>query len=293
MAKPQPQQALPQEETVRNHPQTAPSMPAGSTVANTTGGALVSALIDFSADAGAGLEGADKDTMAIPFISVLQGLSPQVAEGLVEGAKPGLFINTVTNELSTNVRVIPVAFQRRFNRWVPRAKGGGFKGAMMPSEVDQLMKDGKAKEVLEMKDGRETRRLMYEEDELIDTRTHFVLLLSESGAASMAIVGLAKTSIKYSKRWLALINSQQETGTDGKAFTPPSFSRIYKGSTEKQTKSQGTWFTPKFETDGKVTDPALYGMAKKFYQQVAAGEVQVVPPESAQHAEESEGGEKF
>ena len=58
-------------------------------------GAMVAA-IDFAADDGMGTEGADKDSFAIPFLSILQPLSPQVAEG-AEGAKAGRFINSVTN----------------------------------------------------------------------------------------------------------------------------------------------------------------------------------------------------
>ena len=48
--------------------------------------------MDFSADAGQGMEGADKASFAIPFITMLQGLSPQLET--VDGAKPGLFIMT-------------------------------------------------------------------------------------------------------------------------------------------------------------------------------------------------------
>ena len=45
-------------------------------------------VLDFAADAGMGMEGVDKDSFAIPFIALLQGLSPQLET--VDGAKPGL-----------------------------------------------------------------------------------------------------------------------------------------------------------------------------------------------------------
>ena len=61
--------------------------------------------LDFSADAGMGMEGADKSSFAIPFITMLQGLSPQLET--VEGAKPGLFINTITNAQAVVVRSRP------------------------------------------------------------------------------------------------------------------------------------------------------------------------------------------
>ena len=54
---------------------------------------VVAQAIDFYADSGLGLENVDAQSVAIPFITVLQGLSPQIET--VEGAKPGLIINTV------------------------------------------------------------------------------------------------------------------------------------------------------------------------------------------------------
>ena len=92
------------------------------------------AVIDFSNDAGMGMENVDSDTFAIPFISVLQGLSPQIET--VDGAKPGMLINTITNELFKEAVVIPCAFQRKFLRFVPRDEGGGFKGDFSPIDVE-------------------------------------------------------------------------------------------------------------------------------------------------------------
>ena len=83
-----------------------------------TNTALAVMAADFAADAGLGMEGADKSSFAIPFLSILQGLSPQLET--VDGAKPGLFINSITNEVFKEVLVIPCAFQRRFLRWAPR-----------------------------------------------------------------------------------------------------------------------------------------------------------------------------
>ena len=51
------------------------------------------------ADEGKGLEGADKDSFATPFLAVLQAQSPQVVDATIEGIKAGLFINSITNEL--------------------------------------------------------------------------------------------------------------------------------------------------------------------------------------------------
>lgn len=240
--------------------------------------------IDFSADAGAGLEGADKDSFAIPFISALQGLSPQCET--VDGAKPGLLINTVTNEVASTLRVVPVAFQRRYNRWVPRSAGGGFKGELSVAEVDALISSGQATR------DEEDNKLLLGEDELVDTRNHFVLLLNEHGGWTPALISLSKTGIKRSKRWLSVINSIQKFDKANKPFTPPSFSHIYKVSTEKETNNDGSWFSMKFDLEAPVTNLELYNAAKAFHAQVAAGAVKTSPPQD--HPEAGSGaGDSF
>ena len=54
---------------------------------------------DMKADAGKGSEGVDKDSLAIPFLVILQPLSPACDDDDgVKGAKPGMFMNTITEE---------------------------------------------------------------------------------------------------------------------------------------------------------------------------------------------------
>ena len=60
---------------------------------------LPNTAVNYEADACAGREGADKDSYAIPFLLVLQPLSPQVVDKLVPGAEAGMLLNSVTNEL--------------------------------------------------------------------------------------------------------------------------------------------------------------------------------------------------
>ena len=94
------------------------------------------AAISFEEDSGAGIEQADSSSFAIPFITMLQAQSPAVVDETVEGAKAGLFINSITNELYVKVSVIPTYYQRRFLRWSPRSKGGGYKGEFSPIDVE-------------------------------------------------------------------------------------------------------------------------------------------------------------
>lgn len=219
-------------------------------------------------DAGAGLEGADRSTFAIPFIAILQGLSPQLET--VEGARPGLFINTITNELAKELRVIPCAFQRRYLQWAPRDQGGGYHGEHNPVDIET----GKVPGVTRGDNG----RLELDGDELKDTRNHFVLVQTPDGAWQPALVSLSSTQIKKSKRWMSRIQGIELKAPNGKPFTPPSFSHMYRLMAVKEKNSKGEWWGLEAELVGPVADSSLYAKAKAFHAQVVAGAIEVAPP---------------
>ena len=234
-----------------------------------TNTALAVMAADFAADAGLGMEGADKSSFAIPFIAILQGLSPQLET--VDGAKPGLFINTITNEVFKEVLVVPCAFQRRFLRWAPRSEGGGYKGEYNPVDIET----GKIEGVHTSAEG----RLMLENDELKDTRNHYVLMQTESGAWQPALFSLSSTQIKKSKKWMSRIQGIEMRNAQGKAFNPPSFSHIYKLTSVKEENSKGSWWGVEIEMVEPVGDAELYAKAKAFHNSVASGDVEVAPPQ--------------
>ena len=226
----------------------------------------VGAALNFAADAGMGLEGADKDSLAIPFLGVLQPLSPIVVDELVVGAKAGLLINSITNELYKTVQVVPVAFQRRFLRWALRENGGGYRGEYTAAEVEamKIERDDKG-------------RMMIEGDELRDTRNHFVMIVTENGYQP-ALFSLGSTQIKKSKRWLSRIQGVQMKDSNGRTFTPPSFSHIYDVRTIKESNDKGSWFGVEIDMVSPVADAELYAAARAFHDQIVSGKVEVATP---------------
>ena len=240
-------------------------------------------VLNFAADAGAGLEGADKDSFAIPFIAILQGLSPQMET--VEGAKLGLFINTITNDLSNIVTVVPCAFQRRYLEWEPRSKGGGFRGMHEVSEVES---SGKYKRDEDPKSKTLGQLVTPDGNVLKDTRIHYVLVVNADGSFAPAIISMSSTQIKKSKRWLSRIQGVQLKDSSGKAFNPPSFSHAYCLTTVKESNNEGEWYGYEIGAPVAVTDPILYAAAKALHAQAVAGAIQAAPPQP-----EAEGGEKF
>jgi hypothetical protein len=253
------------------------------------GGAVVEqkntsvATINFENDAGAGQEGADSKSFAIPFISLLQGLSPQIET--VEGARPGKFINTITNELFDSMSLIPCAFQRRFVRWTPRSTGGGYKGELSPIDVETgnvpgmsihqgvyLMDVPAGVTTVFDKDGKPLF------DHLADTRNHFVLYQTPTGTWQRALISLAGTQIKKSKRWMGRIQSIEMTNAAGKIFNPASYSHVYSAKPAKETNAKGSWWGYDINMAFPVADPAIYALAKMFHNDIVAGNIEVAQP---------------
>ena len=81
---------------------------------------------------GTGLEEASADDYAIPFLRVLQSMSPQLKKSdgkYIQGAEEGMFFNTVTESIydgTEGVSIIPCAYKKKYIEWIPREKGGGF-----------------------------------------------------------------------------------------------------------------------------------------------------------------------
>ena len=86
----------------------------------------------------AGFEDMGLDTMAIPFIRIVQELSPQMRKNKPEynaDAEVGMFVNTVTGKLyESPIKVIIGKFQRVFLEW--GTTRGNLKGVHTPESIE-------------------------------------------------------------------------------------------------------------------------------------------------------------
>jgi hypothetical protein len=230
----------------------------------------------------AGFEGAGAESYSIPFLQILQKMSPIVDEDSpnhIEGAKAGMFYNSVTKEMydgKEGIRLIPCAFKRTFIEWAPRgSEGSGFKGEYTPEEYDAMVErkevsvlNGKAYRPME--NGRVDEK---KSNYIVDTRVHYVLLIDpKTGATSMAVLSLSSTMVKASRSLMTLLRNKVVETAQGKR-TPPTFANIVRAKTISKTNAKGSWSAIEFELDGMVQDPRDYAEAKKFYKAVNGGQV--------------------
>jgi hypothetical protein len=221
----------------------------------------------FEADAGQGLNMTQED-LALPFLKVLGQLSPECNKRdakHVEGAEPGMIINTVTGEVYDGVKgidVVPVHYKRQHIEWQDRGESQGAPvkiydaGDDLPSTTrDKFNKDRLANG-----------------NYLENTASHFVVILGDS--PTTALISMKATQLKVSRKWNSMMMGLKMQGKNG-MFTPPTYSHIYKLKTVQQSNDKGTWFGWDVSRVGPIEDSGIYKIAKDFGANVSKGEVKV------------------
>ena len=203
---------------------------------------------DWGGFEGEGFENQTGADIQIPFLGILQPLSPQVADDdrKLPGAKPGKLFNTVTNEVYPgDVFIIPCYTERLFVEWVPRNSGGGFVGTHMPdSDVVSAARE-KAKKFNELTHG---------ENELKETFYMYCLVIDDPEAtteAEFVVIAFSSTGIGRYKK----LQTQMRTIKG----SPPIFANRLKITTTKEKNDQGIWYNWQFDPaiGDKVKDSLL------------------------------------
>ena len=241
--------------------------------------ALTDPVSLFAGDAGAGMEGAGAESFAIPFLMILQKLSPQVDESsgaAIEGAKAGMLFENITRKLTDGkegVSIIPCAYRRVFLRW---SESKGFQGELLPEDINRMRHDGEIVErngklYVPDKDGDVDPD---ESDRVADTRNHYVLIVdNKTGGWSQALISLSSTQVKKSRALMTALASVKVEVAGG-MITPPTFANLIKVTTVSESNDKGSWHGWHFELAGFVDRADLYAAAKQFHKTVIEGQVE-------------------
>jgi len=224
----------------------------------------------FEEEAGAGMENVDMDSLARPALSVLQSMSPQVKKSepeFIKGSEEGDIFKGDTQEVfkgEEGVLFIPVHYKRHYIEWRTRESGGGFVAEYASS--DPIVKD------VEWSD--DNKPLLPNGNILQDTRDHYGLLLSESGAADPVIISMTSTQIKVSKAWMSSLRGVKMQGKNG-MFSPPSYANVYRLTTTPVSNDKGSWYVWKPAHEGFVQNADIAKAAKDFHDLIEQGNVTV------------------
>tara|TARA_R100001480_G_scaffold15087_1_gene24011 strand:+ start:2879 stop:3655 length:777 start_codon:yes stop_codon:yes gene_type:complete len=236
------------------------------------------ALETMEMDASSGLENISSDDLATPRLKVLMQLSPELEE--IENAKAGMIFNTVTNDLydgSKGIRVLPCAYQRQYVEWADRGQGSGAPINVFDASSDILTKT--------TRDDNNKDRL--ENGNYVETcGNHYVLLITDDGDATPALITMKATQLKKSRKWNSMLLNLKLKGKNG-LFTPPSYSHYYNLKTVKEGNDKGNWYGWEISREDTLQDANLYTMAKAFAESVSKGEVKVKYEQEAATSEQT------
>lgn len=260
-------------------PAPAPEAPASEKAVATA------ETFDMGSYAGAGTESQDAKDIAIPFLKVLQPLSPELDEAdgkFIADAKQGQLLNSVTGQLydgKTGLLFVPCYYERKQLRWGARgAGGGGFKGEMTEVEVAQAREKNElvnfeGRDYFVTSDGKIDPK---KNDRLSDSRLHYGLILKEDGSLpSQVLLSLTSTQIKKSKLFNALMRERTLELPGGKLAIAPTFGYSYRLTTVKESNDQGHWYGLAIALNEKVPSKFIFDMGASFYNAVKGGAVKV------------------
>lgn len=260
-------------------------------VATTTAN-LPAPIIDYGADAGAGVNEIGRDEAGIPFLKILQAQSPEVIgpDGKIDGAVAGSLLNTGSQELGETVTIVPAVRQHVFVEWRPRKKGGGIvavheKGSNIVQAAVAECEEAIAAGDESRKPGGGTRRYgeyyTPEGNDLVETFYVFAVVLVDDEPAGFVVIPFSSTGIKkYKKSFINRVRYCLVDNGAGKKVTPPMFAhRVNIGTTQEQN-DDGTWFNYdiKFAVDNNVQqslmtpDHAGFLAARELKAMVETGE---------------------
>ncbi len=176
-----------------------------------------------------GFENITQETMAIPFIRILQSLSPQLNKNeseYIDDAEEGEFFNTVTKECyGDTINVIVLKFDRIYIEWLPDR--GGFVNYHTRENAERLTINenfGKWKT---------------EEGNDLQENYVYILLIDGQEAEGVVVLSLASTMIKKAREWNRLMTTHiLDTGARAKPFY-----LVWELKTEYQSNDKGNWYS--------------------------------------------------
>ena len=198
------------------------------------------------ADTMEGFEDINGNTMAVPFVRILQKLSPQLNKQkpeYIQGAEEGDWFNSTTKEVyGPTINVVVLKFERIYIEWKPNR--GGFVGYHTPENAERVAADttfGNWK----TKDG----------NELVENYVYMILIEGHE-AEGIVVLSLSSSGIKMAREWNRLMTTHiMENGVRAKPYY-----LVWKLESDYKENEKGSWYMPKAKFVRYIND-AQYALA--------------------------------
>lgn len=237
----------------------------------------VSTEVDYSAYGGTGFENQDNSDIQVPFLRILQSLSPEVKsvdKGGIEGAEVGKLFNTVTQECYDEVLFVPSVTKHIYNEWIPINDGGGFVGTYETTDkfVVDAQRAAKANDLpfgqIKTEDGHD----------LVETFDVYGILVTENNEPMPVIISFTSSKIKVYRKWMSAIRMFVLPTPTGK-IKPDLFAHLVKITTVDEKNKAGQEYS-NFKlapANGKLiesllgSDSELFAAGRDMHQMVKDG----------------------
>ena len=226
----------------------------------------------FGDDLQQGFENMTQEDMALPYVRILGQLSAQVNEGdgkYIDGAKPGMIFNSVTNEVfdgKKGIKVISCYYKKDYPEKADRGDGNPIKVAVhLPNSP--IIQTGK----------RVGSKIMLPNGNYLEeTAYYYVLMETKGGAMTPALITMKSTHHSVSKTWNSMMKTIQIADGKGGFAIPPMHGVVYNLSSVLQKNDKGSWYGWSIAQDRVMgqEDKSLYLQSKEFNSSVAKGDVQ-------------------
>jgi hypothetical protein len=205
-----------------------------------------------------GRQNVEKEDLILPTIRLLQGMSPAVTEG-TEGAKPGLFIHSATQQVfQPPLRLIVVAHYKS-NALYPRADNIAHRGLERCISRDAVQGDryGLCEECRKCLDWGENGQPP------LGSQSHCFTVLTEHGPAVMRF---NRTSFKAARQFITTWNMSRKN-----LWAHPTVVRVTKNEKQLPGGQKTTYFTmsPLWQTT-ELVPPSLQTAALAYHEMVMA-----------------------
>ena len=165
----------------------------------------------FEADAAQGLENVKTENLALPILKLLQNGSGEAQkrnQNYVEGAEPGMFLNTVTKKVydgGKGIEVVPCYYKLEYQEWADFGTGSGRPENIFDANSDILSKTTKdpgGKDRLE------------NGNYILTVGQHFVLIV-DGDITEPALISMSSSQGKVSRKWNSMMASITLEGKNG------------------------------------------------------------------------------
>jgi hypothetical protein len=211
---------------------------------------------------GQGFENATPADFSIPFIQIIQALSPEARNGV----KQGSIYNRVTcEEIDGQVGVLfcPAITRHVYCEWVPRTQGGGFVAHHDPN----------SKQVRNAIAASTTfGKYTLNGNDLVETYYVYGICINKEGSTLESAISFTSTKTKQYRLWMTLARSSTLQVSARKTIQAPLFAYLYRLTTALEQNKKGTYYNWRIKQEKLVdTQSDVFIMALSVRDLFSAG----------------------